>query len=184
MNVHARYGATPLDPDEERYLADLALIGKSKAELDALEQDGLVAANVWVRRTGPDLLDELTLRAIHRKAFEKVWTWAGVYRSVELSIGIDPSQIAIQMSQLFGSLQWRAENNLFDHTDVARSHLVFTGIHPFHNGNGRLARMWAMLLADEYSLPRPVWGSRRDYIAVLRSGDEEHLTRLMYPEIS
>lgn len=181
MDIDASYGATPLDPDEERYLAHPSLAGKTKSDIDALEQDGLITATTWARRTRADLLDEYTLRTMHRMAFEKVWTWAGAYRSTELSIGIDPSQISVQMNQLLGSLSWRADNGLLDQADIARSHLAFTSIHPFRNGNGRLARIWANLLADQHGLPRPSWGRREEYIAVLRSADEQAVTDHLYP---
>lgn len=84
------------------------------------------------------------------------------------------------MTQLFGSLSWRADNALFNHEDIARSHISFTTIHPFHNGNGRLARIWAHLLADHYGLPRPQWGQRKSHISALRSADERLVIEHLY----
>ncbi|MDU6150925.1 MAG: Fic family protein [Actinomyces urogenitalis] len=180
-SLDAIYGTTPLDADEERYLADPSLVGVTKAEIDRREAAGLTDAYAWVQDTNPDLLDEHTLRTMHRIAFGRVWTWAGTYRTRELSIGIDPSQIGVQMAQLFGSLAWRASQGLLDEGDIARSHLALTSIHPFHNGNGRLARAWATMLARRFDLTPPTWGEREAYIAALRSGDERVVDAHLYP---
>lgn len=174
------YGTTPVDPDEEAFLVDPALAGATKAHLDVLEAAGLARARAWAVDRRPDLADELTIRTMHRIAFERVWTWAGAYRSVELSIGVEPVQIAPLMAQMTGSLAWRRDEGLLDETDISRTHLALTTIHPFRNGNGRLARLWAALLADACGLPRPSWGTRREYIAALQTGDEKMVHRHLY----
>ena len=37
-----------------------------------------------------DLLDQISLRDLHKRMFEDVWTWAGKLRRTETNIGVTP----------------------------------------------------------------------------------------------
>jgi hypothetical protein len=52
-------------------------------ELNELEQKNIAEADGWVLSRKRNLLDEAFLRGFHRRMFNRVSTWAGVYRRTE-----------------------------------------------------------------------------------------------------
>jgi Fic-DOC domain mobile mystery protein B len=132
------------------------------------------------------VLDDLWLRALHRRMFGDVWTWAGQYRTTERNIGIDPIRITTATRDLVENAAYRAGTTDSEHTRrvaVARFHHQLVAIHPFPNGNGRHARAAADYLAHALDLPAPSWGRhdarvlasvRASYLAALRAADRDH----------
>lgn len=108
---------------------------------------------------------------------------AGQYRTHELSIGIDPIVVMVAVRDLIENAKfWFQDDSpsTIDH-HVVRVHHQLTLIHPFHNGNGRLAREFAdLLLASQGNKPftwgmnsgKPNNATRSRYIRALKLADQ------------
>lgn len=131
---------------------------------------------------GPEwLLDDLRLRAFHEAAFGRVWTWAGRYRARETNIGVVPHEIATQTRALMDDRAWWECETYPLVERVVRLHARIGAIHPFVNGNGRVARLYAeLLLAASGDQTRLGWSRRsvsdaverrRQYIDSLRRAE-------------
>jgi len=180
-------GATPLEPDELVGLIPTWVSHRS--ELDEVEQENIVEAMRWAfgqTWTTDSLLSERTMRQLHKRMFGDVWKWAGTFRRRETSIGVAPSEIAVQLRNLLADARARTETT----KDVAAAadelavwfHHRLVQIHPFPNGNGRHARLVADLLVVALGGTRFTWGSadltgegeaRSNYLAALRKADAE-----------
>lgn len=172
-------GHTPLGDDDRQGLK-LSYV-TTRGELNEAEQANILRAR---QRTRPPtlkvLLDDKYLRDLHRAMFGDVWAWAGSYRRLESSIGIDPAQIAVRVRDLVADARFWAE-----HEEPLRAavrfhhHLVW--IHPFPNGNGRHGRQAADFLMEALGQSRFTWGAvggtgdaegtRRRYLGALRAAD-------------
>ncbi|KAA9130488.1 mobile mystery protein B [Marinihelvus fidelis] len=175
-------GATPLDPDEKEGLRFAHIT--TRAELDELEQANIEQGLGWItRRRGGSIFDEAFIRTLHRRLFGDVWAWAGQYRLTEKNIGVEPTQIPVQLRLLLDDAKFWSVNGVYEPLEAAaRFHHRMVLIHPFANGNGRHARIAAdILLEDAYRHPAIEWASgfdlqadnvrRKNYIAALRAAD-------------
>lgn len=126
-----------------------------------------------------ELLTDGFIREVHRRLYGDIWTWAGVYRLTEKSVGIDPVQIAVELRQSLDTIVYR-----WEHTEdwSARElgiavHAEAVRIHPFVDGNGRVTRLLADLVffaAQDASdgLLTYDWNvEKRQYIDLLRAYD-------------
>jgi Fic-DOC domain mobile mystery protein B len=138
-------GATPLEDDDvdglkPSWIAD-------RADLNAAEADNIAAAIAkWERRPRriETLLDDKVVRDLHRDMFGDVWTWAGTYRTRELSIGVDPYTVSVELRNLIEDAKyWFAKNSDMPLTEAAaRFHHKLVLIHPFRNRNGGSPASW------------------------------------------
>ena len=180
-------GATPLGSDEMDGLIPTWVSNRS--ELNAVEQENIIAAMHWAFGRAwsvDDLLTAETMRRLHKKMFGDVWKWAGTYRLRETNIGVAPSQIAVQLHDLLADALMRTRTT----SDAAAAadeiavwfHHRMVQIHPFPNGNGRHARLAADLLALAMGGRRFTWGSvdltdageaRSDYLRALHAADRD-----------
>ena len=179
-------GATPLEPDELVGLIPTWV--SNRAELNEVEQENIVEAMRWAfgqKWTTDSLLSDKTMRQLHKRMFGDVWKWAGTFRRRETSIGVAPSQIAVQLRNLLADARARTETTkgakAADELAVWFHHRLVQ-IHPFPNGNGRHARLVADLLVVALGGTRFTWGSadltgageaRSNYLAALRKADAE-----------
>jgi Fic-DOC domain mobile mystery protein B len=186
--------ATPLT-DEQRKGLKLTYIA-DRAELNEAEAESiLVGTSKWQRRTHSlhALLDDKTVRDLHRDMFGEVWQWAGSYRLTDLNIGVDWHQVPMAVRDLTENARyWFTESSrpLVD-AAAARFHHRLVQIHPFPNGNGRHARELADLLLAAADRPPFSWGrlsltdvgeTRTAYVTALRAadgGDDEPLLRFV-----
>lgn len=176
-------GATPL-PHEEREKLKQSWIVTMGDLNDAEAENILAAAAKWYRRrnTLDSLLDDKTVRDLHRDMLGEVWTWAGTYRSRTLNIGIDPIRVPMAVRDLVADAKfWFAPDSVMG-IDMAAVHFhhALVAIHPFPNGNGRHSRLLTDLLLRVVGAPPFTWGSRdlaavsevrTAYIAALRQAD-------------
>ena len=184
----AEDGHTPLDEDD---LVGLKLSYiTTRGELNEAEQENILRA--MTERHPPDvdaLLSDRYLRALHHAMFGDVWSWAGVYRLRETSIGIDPVQIATAVRNLVRDARaWidvAAEPE--DVIGVRFGHRLVS-IHPFRNGNGRHSRLAADHLARALGRPPFTWGAglavstaelRTLYLGAVRQADAGKLDELV-----
>ena len=182
-------GATPLDPDE---LSGLKFKHISHREqLNELEQANIVKGLLWVKKNNKrdDILTSRFAMDLHKALFKEVWTWAGTYRLTEKNIGIDPYRISVSLKNLLDDLSAWIEFNSYPADEaVLRFHHQLVKIHPFPNGNGRFARIYADLIANKYFHITPInWGgidldkitqTRKNYINALRAADGGDLSVL------
>lgn len=97
------------------------------------------------------------LRAIHRRLFQDVYSWAGEIRTVAISKGNTlfalPQYIEPYGNQLFAGLDSEGQLKGLGHDDFARRAAYYFGeinaLHPFREGNGRTQREFMAQLARE-----------------------------------
>ncbi len=171
---------------------------RRKSEMDQMEFKALVAAQeAYLSRLGPDTrLTAEILCQMHRDWLGSIYEWAGRYRTVELAKGDFRWPPAFRIGQNMETLE---KGVLARCTpcrpsplpEVARClaevHAELLLIHPFREGNGRLARWVADIMAFQVGLLAPDYGFRRrgekkrhaTYLEAVRRGylqDYEPLT--------
>lgn len=194
--LHGKAGNTPLGVEELEGLKHKHI--KTHGELNELEQINIIQGMVWLQKKSelPPLSDEF-LRELHTKLFGNVWLWAGTYRQREMSIGIDPLSISVQMRNLIDDTHFWIENNTYSPLEIAaRYHHRLLQIHPFPNGNGRVARISTNLLLDTIGIepidwsggydlldanttPEQLENHRNSYITALRCADAHDFEPLL-----
>ncbi len=189
INLEYPEGATPIDPDEASEL--LLTHITTREELDRWEQDNIIEALAWIEKTKPkDILNEAFIRKLHTQMFGNVWKWAGKFRQSDKNIGGRWWQIPTDLKDLCDDAkQWVDSRNEPSDEIAVRFHHRLVLIHPFPNGNGRLARLMAdLLLENILDHPRFTWGSanlsspsdtRQRYIAALRAADGNNYQPLL-----
>jgi cell filamentation protein len=156
-----------------------------EAEARALEQtmDILVSAYSETHRfTATDLCD------CHRTWLGNIYEWAGRYRLVNISKDGFPfaaaAQIPVLMDQFERDVLQRYTPCTFaDRGDIVRAlaetHVELVLIHPFRDGNGRLARVLSTLMALQAGLPLLDFSlmagtGKTAYIAAIQAGLDKH----------
>jgi len=124
------------------------------------------------------------IRAIHKSWLGEIYEWAGDYRHVNVSKGDFPFAAAARVPTLMEQfesdvLAHYTPCNFSERADVvralAKSHVELVLIHPFREGNGRLARMLSTLMALQAGLPLLdfglIAGERKEtYFAAVQAG--------------
>lgn len=137
------------------------------------------------------LLDELPeqtitvamLKSWHRRWLGNVYAWAGQERSVTMSKDGFPFAAVPQIPRLLSELEklhlsrWTPCQGLTDDAlieAIAITHVEFILIHPFREGNGRLSRLLADVMAVQAGLDPldySAWDVRKAaYIAAIHAG--------------
>jgi Fic-DOC domain mobile mystery protein B len=187
-------GATPLTEEQRKglkltYIADRAELNEAEAE------NILLGTRKWQRRSHQlhALLDDKTVRDLHRDMFGEVWRWAGSYRLTDLNIGVDWHQVQLAVRDLTEDAKYWFAQLSQPSVDIAatRFHHRLVQIHPFPNGNGRHARELTDLLLSAAGEQPFTWGrhnltdlgvTRSAYVTALRAadlGDREALIRFV-----
>ncbi len=145
--------------------------------LDCLYEDVLCSVEAGQRLTVADICEW------HRRWLGNVYPWAGMYRTVNLSKGNFMFAAGGQVPRLMGNLDQEIlavhtpcagmrEDQLID--SIAIVHVEFILIHPFREGNGRLSRLLANVMAQQagwLELDFTFWDDRKDdYVAAVQSG--------------
>jgi len=182
-------GATPLDHEDIAGLIPTYL--STRDDLNVVEAENIMKAHTKFlthasRYHDADfLLQESTIRSIHKDMYGDVWSWAGAFRSRMTNIGVRSEQIPEMLRNLLlntlEQIKHLDRNNQDACDELAiRFHWNLVRIHPFPNGNGRHARMMADLLIQSFSYPPFTWGSqdlvdesksRATYLTALRKAD-------------
>ena len=172
--------ATPLSPEEREDLipSHIAL----RRELNELEQDNILDANIWAFQRVRDPVAEGFGRNLHKRMFGRVWRWAGAYRTTDKNLGVSRATIQPRLYEVFDTIGYWAKHETFTPDEIAaRFHHGLVFIHPFPNGNGRWSRLMADLLLARLGQPRFTLGNstlrsadetRAAYIAALRAADQ------------
>lgn len=190
-DLNAAPGNTPIDPHE---LAQLIPSLATKSELDEWERKNIIEARGWalaprvIRNRDP--FDEAYLRELHKRMFDQTWKWAGAYRNSEKTIGCLMHEIRDRIGVLLGDARYWAENETYSSDEIAvRFHHRLVGtIHPFPNGNGRHARLYADVIAVRLGGAEFSWGqndlvgaglTRGTYIRSLQAADAGDIQPLL-----
>lgn len=123
------------------------------------------------------------LRNWHRWWLEIVYEWAGDYRAVNMSKGDFAFAAAHLIPKLMSEYEAKYLSRYtpcheMDRGDLiealAVSHVEFIIIHPFRDGNGRMGRLLAMVMALQAGMPpldfEYISQHKDDYIAAIHAG--------------
>jgi Fic-DOC domain mobile mystery protein B len=178
--------ATPLKPEEREGLIPTHVTLRS--ELNELEQQNILEADRWAFGRKRNVVDEAFLRGLHRRMFNRVWRWAGTYRTSERNLGIAPYRIEPELRAIIDDARYWIGHLVYKHDELAvRFHHRLVSVHPFPNGNGRWSRLAADLLIVQQGGGRFTWGRaniqadsnvRRAYIEALHAADNHDLAPL------
>jgi Fic-DOC domain mobile mystery protein B len=126
--------------------------------------------------------------------FQSVWKWAGIFRTTNKNIGVEPHAIAVEIKKLCDDCQYWIDHESYEWDELAaRFHHKVVWIHPFPNGNGRFSRILTDLLLKRHGQPKLSWGQRtfvkddfsteselrKQYILSLREADRKNFKRLI-----
>jgi cell filamentation protein len=167
-----------------RVLRNLLSITR-KAEMDRVEAALLKrAVDVSIRKYGPQhRFTAADICQMHKMWLGSVYVWAGVYRRVNMTKGEFPFAAAAQIPALMrefeqGPLRRYTPCTMTSAERVIRAlaevHTELVLIHPFRDGNGRVARILVTLMALQAGFLldfRPIQGSqRKEYFAAVQAG--------------
>jgi len=121
---------------------------------------------------------------MHKLWLGEIYPWAGQYRQVNLTKGAFMFAAANQVSRLMRDLERGPLRQYtpcrFDEIDAQATalgivHAELILIHPFRDGNGRCARLIAMLMGLQAGLPALDFGGvhgreKQRYIAAIHAG--------------
>ena len=127
------------------------------------------------------------VRIVHKLWLRNVYAWAGQYRQVNISKGAFPFAAAKHIPRLMDALEQgplrRYTPCRFTSTGeiaqaIAIVHTELVLIHPFRDGNGRAARLLAILMGLQAGLPPFNFGGitgrrRQAYFAAVQAGMRE-----------
>lgn len=180
-------GETPLSAEEREGLLPSHVT--LRRELNELEQQNIIEAELWAFARKRDVFSEAFGRSLHRHMYGSVWRWAGRYRETDKNIGIDHWLIAARIPEILSDAQYWTEHESYQPDEIAvRFHHALVFIHPFPNGNGRWSRLMADLLIIRLGGARFSWGRadlraitevRQSYIDALHQADAHDLTALL-----
>jgi Fic-DOC domain mobile mystery protein B len=143
-------GQTPLDEEEKEGLRIKSI--STQRELDEFEQLNIEKAIEWTIHTNlksERILTEKFVKDLHKKMYGDVWKWAGEFRKTDKNIGIEWTQIGIELKILIDDTKYWIENKTFSPEEIAiRFKHRIVAIHCFPNGNGRHSRLMADIIIE------------------------------------
>ncbi|MHA4893545.1 mobile mystery protein B [Pedobacter sp. PWIIR3] len=184
-------GQTPLDEEEKDGLLISSI--STREELDEFEQQNIEDAIQWSlgrNFKSNALLNEAFIKALHKRMYKNVWSWAGEFRKTNKNIGVDRWGVATGLRVLLEDTAFWIENESFAPDEIAvRFKHRIVSIHCFANGNGRHSRLIADLIVEKiFNKPVFTWGARnlskksenRDtYLNALKAADKGNYSLLL-----
>jgi len=139
---------------------------KDTKKLELFENRITTLAILKLIKETPKINDLLTIKEIHRILFEKVYAWAGEYRTINiykhepllngLSVPYSPAtnikQDLISLNNLFHSQKWVGLNRKSVATQLTLLISALWKIHPFREGNTRTVATFTFLLLKHYRI--------------------------------
>jgi len=182
-------GSTPIDSDEFKGLIPKHIT--TQEELNAWESENILQAELWASKLKRrDIVSIDFIKELHKKMLDNTWSWAGIFRKSDKNIGVHWSQIEIQLKNLCDDVKFWINHKIYSPDEIAiRFHYKLAAIHPFSNGNGRMARIITNLLIVQLGGREFSWGSRvnltqstpvrTQYIEALQLADKDDCTKLL-----
>jgi Fic-DOC domain mobile mystery protein B len=193
MGLDSKYddGQTPLDEEEKEGLKIKNIT--TQKELDEFEQLNIEKTIEWTIHNNfkqDKILTEKFMTDLHKKMYGDVWKWAGQFRRSNKNIGIDWTQIGIQLRSLIDDAKYWIENKTYSPEEISiRFEHRIVAIHCFPNGNGRHSRMIADIMMESiFGKEIFTWHqsnmikaneTRKKYIIALREADNGNITPLI-----
>jgi len=135
------------------------------------------------------------IRRMHQRWLGEIYEWAGEYRGVNIAKGAFMFAAAMQIPRLMQDFErgplreytpCSFDTTAAQATALAIVHTELILIHPFRDGNGRCARLLAMLMGLQAGLPALDFGGirgakKREYIAAVHAGlsrDYDPMTKI------
>jgi len=191
MKTPGRYDTSSLteaqfEPDSRGRVLKNKLGIKLKRGIDEAESIALKAAIDKLLR----MYDEshrfisTDIKTMHKVWLGEIYEWAGEYRQVNVSKGDFPFAAAKQIPSLMAEFE---KDSLRKHTPcnfklldrviqaLAEVHVELVLIHPFREGNGRVARILSTLMASQAGLPildfsDIIGKKRKEYFSAINRG--------------
>jgi cell filamentation protein len=154
------------------------------AEIEALEY----TQESYLDKIGPDTaITALLICRMHRDWLGNLYEWAGRYRSVDMSKGgfswppairVEQNMRVIERDVLLSKTPCRPGPLDRVTRDMAEVHAELLLVHPFREGNGRLARWVADIMALQAGCPLPAYhfvghganAEKKRYLAAVKRG--------------
>jgi len=178
--------ATPLTAEEREGLIPSHVT--LRGELNELEQQNILEADIWASLRKRDAVNEPFGRNLHKRMFRNVWSWAGTYRTTNKNLGVEAQLILPRLYEAMEQTQYWIDNKTFPSDEIAvRFHHTLVSIHPFPDGNGRWSRLMADILIVKLGEKRFTWGGKslraageaRDaYIDAVKAADKHDFVSL------
>lgn len=177
-------GQTPLNEEEKEGIKIKSIT--TRGELDELEQLNIEKAIQWILKKKlkqEQILSEDFIKLLHTKMFGDVWDWAGSFRKSDKNIGVNWTQVGIQLKMLLDDTKYWIENKTDSPDEIAiRFKHRLVSIHCFPNGNGRHSRIMADIIIESiFGLDIFTWSNsnladanitRSEYIDSIKKADE------------
>ena len=191
MKKDGRYDVSGLpearfEPGSNEQVLKNRLNVKSSKEMDNVEASALerTMAGLVGQYNEKHRFTAADIRAIHKSWLGEIYEWAGEYRQVNVSKGNFPFAAASQVPPLMEKFERNvltrctpcnfSERAVVVHV-LAETHVELVLVHPFREGNGRLARILSTLMALQAGLPLLDFGliaeERKEmYFAAVQAG--------------
>jgi cell filamentation protein len=154
------------------------LVGVEEVRFERLMEEAVARFDSDHSFTAKDLL------FLHRFWLEGIFTWAGTYRNVNIAKGGFMFAAAAHVPELMRQFENQQlarltpccfANKGMIAAALAEVHVELVLIHPFREGNGRIARLLAVLMALQAGLPpldfSDLGGEKREeYFVAVREG--------------
>ena len=168
-----------------RVLKNLLGINR-KREMDQAETEALerITDTLFQTYAKDQRFKEADIKDMHKTWLKDIYDWAGEYRNVNFSKGDFPFAAANQVPQLMNKFEkeilvkhtpcnYKTLNRVIQSLTIVHTELVL--IHPFREGNGRITRVLATLMATQAGLPlldfSEIRGKKKEeYFAAVQAG--------------
>jgi len=184
-------GQTPIDEDEKEGLLINTITTRS--ELDEFEQLNIEKAIEWTlhsRFKRETILSEDFIKSLHKRMLGNVWSWVGKHRKSEKNIGVNWTEIGIELTDLLNNTNYWIYNKTYTADEIViRFKHGMVNIHCFLNGNGRHSRIMADIFIESvFEKEIFNWGNtnmikpdetRKNYIKALRKADNRNIKPLI-----
>jgi Fic-DOC domain mobile mystery protein B len=191
LNLTYGEGQTPIDQDELDQLKIKSI--SVREELDEFEQQNIERAQEWLlgkNLAADKILSEDFVFELHERMFGDVWSWAGQTRRTNKNIGVDWTEIRIQLRCLLEDTRSWIEHRTYSEDEIAiRFKYRIVTIHCFPNGNGRHSRLMADIIIEKiFGKPLFTWGKgsitkkgeiRSNYLRALLEADHTSVDALL-----
>ncbi len=164
-------------------------------EMNIVETDLLEEIYIQVFDNFPEELTFPILCQWHRAWLGNVYSWAGQYRTVDMSKPSIRFSSPMQIPKLSEKFEVTYLSRFFELPEISDEELVaflgemhveFILIHPFREGNGRISRLLLDVMAVKAGaqpLDYSLWDENKDFyfkaIQAGRDGDYQYIERLI-----